>query len=63
MSTPVSSDFKFEGSLYHDHSSDTPSWESDVSVGAIFENLSINMVSTSNVEDEDEEMLQSDTFL
>ena len=63
MSTLVSSNFEFEGSLYHDNSLGTSSWESDVSVGAIYGNLSINMVSTSHMKDEDEEMIQSDTDL
>ena len=36
-------------------------WESDVSVGNIFKDLSVNMVSTSHLEDRDEEMSQSDT--
>jgi len=38
-------------------------WESDVSLGAIFKNLLVNMTSTSHPEDEDEdeEMIQSDT--
>jgi len=49
--TPIPFDFKSDESLYHDHSSGTSSWESDVSVGAIFGNLSINMVSTSLIED------------
>ena len=37
------------------HSSDTSSWESDVSVDNIFEGLSVNMVSTSPLKDEDED--------
>ena len=37
------------------------SWESDVRVGEIFKDLSVNMVSTSHLEDGDEEMIQSDT--
>ena len=37
------------------------SWESDVSVGNIFRELSVNMVSTNHLEDGDEEMIQSDT--
>ena len=35
-------------------------WESDVSVGNIFKELSVNMASTSYLEDQDEEMIQSD---
>ena len=36
-------------------------WESDVSVGKFFNELSVNMVSTSHPEDENEEIIQSDT--
>ena len=37
---------------------------SDISVSATFEDLSVNMVSTSDMEDEyeDEEVIQSDTY-
>src|SRR4051812_45352020 len=35
----------------HDHSSDTSSWESDASIGTLFEGLSINMVSADPLED------------
>jgi len=42
--TPISSEPEFEESVRHDHSSETSSWELDVSVGAIFKNLSVNMV-------------------
>ena len=48
-------------SLYHNHSSGASSWESDISVGNLFEELSVNMVSTSHLEDGDEETIQSDT--
>ena len=63
MSTPILSGSEFDKLLYHDHSSDTSSWESYISVGAIFEDLSVNMVSISHLEDEDrdEEIIQSDT--
>jgi len=60
ISTPIPSTSESEESLYHDHSSCTSSWESDVSVGGIFKELSVNMVSTSHPEEEDE-MIQSDT--
>jgi len=60
ISTPIPSTSESEESLYHDHSSGTSSWESDVSVGGIFKELSVNMVSTSHPK-EDEEMIQSDT--
>jgi len=41
--------------------SDTSSWELGASVGSIFKEISINMVSTSHPEDGDEKMIQSDT--
>ena len=59
MSTLIPSDFEFEESVYHDHSPGTSSWELDVNVGAIFRNLSVNMVSTSHLEDE--KLIQLDT--
>ena len=37
------------------------SWESDVSVGDIFKDLSVKMISTSHLEEGDEEMIQSVT--
>ena len=61
MSTPVPSSSESEESLCHNYSSGTSSWESDVSVGNIFRELSVNMVSTNHLEDKDEEMIQSDT--
>jgi len=50
----VLSDFKSE-EVYHDNSSTTSSCDSDVSVGGIFESLSVNMVSTSHLEDDKED--------
>jgi len=44
MSTPIPSGPKSEESLYHDHSSGTSSWESGISVGAIFEEFLVNMI-------------------
>ena len=61
VSTLILSAFESEESLFHNHSSSTSSWESDVSDGNIFKELSVNMVSTSHPEDGDEEMIQSDT--
>jgi len=63
MSTPIPSASESEESLYHDHSLGTSSWELDVSVGDIFKDLSVNMVSTSHPKDGDKEMIQSDTNL
>jgi len=61
VSTPIPSASESEESLYNDYSSGTSSWESDVSVSNLFEELSVYMVSTSHLEDRDEEMIQSDT--
>jgi len=61
VSTPIPSASESEESLYHNYSSGTSSWESNVSVGNLFEELSVNMVSTSHLEDGDDEMIQSDT--
>ena len=61
VSTPVPSASDSEGPSGHNCSSDTSSWESDVSVSNIFRELSVNMISTSHPEDGDEEMIQSDT--
>jgi len=54
VSTPILLAFESEESLYHNHSSGMSSWESDVSVSYMFKDLSVNMVSTSHPEDEDE---------
>jgi len=63
MSTLIPLSNESEESLYHDHLSGKSSWQSDISVEAIFKDLSVNMVSTSHLEDEDEdeEMIQLDT--
>ena len=67
VSTPVSSDPESEEEVYHDSPSATSSWDSDISVGGIFESLSMNMVSTSHLEDDgentfkSEELIQSDS--
>ena len=61
MSSPILSVSESKGSLYHNHLSDTSSWESDVSVGDIFKDLSVNMALTSHLKDGDEEIIQSDT--
>jgi len=56
-STPIPSASESKELLYHNHSSGTSSWESDVSVGNIFKDLSVNMVSASHLEDGDEQMI------
>jgi len=60
VSTPVPLNSKSKESPCHDHSSGTSSWEPDVSIGAIINSLLANMVSTSHLKDEDEEMIQLD---
>jgi len=60
VSTPILSASESKESLYHNHSSGTSSWESDISIGNIFQDLSVNMVLTSHPKDGDEEMIQSD---
>ena len=57
VSTLIPSASESEESLYYSHSSDTSSLKSDVSVGNIFKELSVNMISTSHLEDGDEEMI------
>jgi len=57
VSTRIPSASESEGSLYHNHSSGMSSWESDISVDNIFKDLSVNMVSTSHLEDGDEKMI------
>ena len=62
---PVSSDSQSEEEVHHDSSLATSSWDSNVSIGDIFESLSVNMVSTSHFEDdgvdafESKELIQS----
>jgi len=60
VSTPILSASESEESLYHNHSSGTSSWESDISIDNIFKDLSVNMVSTSHPKDRDEKMIQAD---
>ena len=61
VSTLIPSASESKELLYHDHSSGTSSWESDISVGNIFKDLSVNLISTSHPKDGDREMIQSDT--
>ena len=66
VSTPVSLDPEFE-EVYHDSTSATSSWDSDISVDDIFKSLSVNMVSTNHLTDvredtfKSEELIQSDS--
>ena len=59
VSIPISSDSESEEEVYHDNSSATSSRDSDVSVDVIFESLSVNMVSTSHLEDDREDAFKS----
>ena len=61
VSPPMLSASGSEELLYHNYSSGTSSWESYVSVGNLFGELSVYMVSASHLEDRDKEMIQSDT--
>jgi len=67
VSMPLSSDPRSEKEICHDSSSAISSWDSDVSIDDIFKRLSVNMVSTSHLEDdkedtfESEELIQSDS--
>jgi len=61
VSTLILSASESEGSLHHNHSSGKSSWESDVNVGNILKELSVNMVSISHLKDGYEEIIQSDT--
>lgn len=60
VSDPLISASRSDESIYHNHSSNTLSWDSN-NVGEIFRGLLINMVSVSHLEDdEDDGLLQSD---
>ena len=54
VSTPIPSASESEKLLCHNYSFGTSSWESDFSVGNLFEELSVYMVSASHLEDRDE---------
>ena len=57
VSMPVSS--KFKEKVYHDSSSAMLSWNSDISVSDIFKYLLVNMVSTSHLENDEEDTFRS----
>ena len=63
MSSLVLSDPKSEEEVYHDRSSATSSWDSDVSVIAIFKSLSVNMVSASHLENKDDDAVESEEMI
>jgi len=49
---PVPSDPESEKEVYHDSSSATSSWDSDVSIDDIFRSLSMNMISANHLKDD-----------
>ena len=59
ISTPISSNFESKEEVYNDSSSATSLCDSDVSVYDIFESLSINKISTSDLEDDREDTFKS----
>jgi len=61
VSTPIPSASESEKLLYHDYSSGTSSWDSNVSISNLFRELSVYMISASQLEDRGEEMIQADT--
>jgi len=54
VSMPVSSDPESEKEVYHDSSSATSSWDSNVSISGIFGSLLVNMVLISHLKDDGE---------
>ena len=61
--TLVSSDFESEEEVYHDSSSAISSWDSDVSISVIFESISVNMVLASHLEDDGEDIIESEELI
>ena len=61
VSTPITSASESEGNYTIITRQAHHRGESDVSIGNIFKELSVNMISISHLEDGDEEMIQSDT--
>ena len=59
VSMAVSSGLESEKEVRHESLSATSSWDSDVSIGDIFGSLSMNMVSTSHLEDDEEDTFES----
>ena len=63
VTSSVSLDSESEKEVYHDSSSAMSLWDSDVSVGDIFKSLSVNMVSTSHLEDDWEDTFKSEGLI
>ena len=62
VSMLISSDSESE-EVYHDNSSTTSSWDSDVSVRGIFESLWVNMILASHLEDDEEDTFKSEELI
>jgi len=60
---PVLSDPESEKEICHDSSSAMSLWDSDVSISDIFRSLSVNMVSTSHLEDDKEDTFESEELI
>jgi len=63
VSMPVTSNSVSLEEVYHDSSSATSSWDSDISIGVIIESLSVNMISTSHLEDDGEDIIESEELI
>lgn len=56
VSDPLASASKLDNPIFHDHLSNTSSWDSDNSVGEIFKQFFVNMTSANHPKKDDEEM-------
>jgi len=63
VSTPSSSNPESEKEVYHDSSSATSSWDSDVSIGDTFGSLSVNMISISHLKENGEDTFESEELI
>ena len=63
VTSPASSEQESDEANFNGHSSGTPSWDSDSSIGNVFRTLSVNMVAVDYLKedepDQDEELIQS----
>jgi len=63
VSTQVLLDPESEKEVHYDSSSAISWWDSDVNVGNIFKSLSMNMVSTSYLEEDGEDTFESEKLI
>jgi len=63
VSMLVSLDFESKEEVYHDSSSATSSWDSDVNIGGIFESLSVKIVSANYLKDDEENTIESEELM